>query len=388
MSKKRILGRKIESTVVFALLLISILSLAFDFQPARAYSGPVFIRPDGSVDPVDAPIARNGDLYLLTDNITSDQDGIVIERSNMTLDGEGYTIQGVPVGSYGIRFAGINLTVKNMDIRGFACGVELRGTNCTVANSIFTSNERGIEVNYGSNNTILGNAAFSNYAEGILVAGFNNAILGNKVSGNGDGISLSSGADNTISGNNASSNGRAGIYLFYSEYNRVSDNVVSGNSYAGILLQGNNNSISDNKITLNPTGIRVFDAYDNKIFHNNLVNNTDQVYLANPDNVWDDGYPSGGNYWSDYSGWDSNGDGIGDTPYVIGTSDQDNYPQMNPYIVGDVNYDGIVNALDLSALAKAYGATEDSPSWNVRADTNDDLIIDAIDLFNLARNYG
>jgi hypothetical protein len=57
-------------------------------------------------------------------------------------------------------------------------------------------------------------------------------------------------------------------------------------------------------------------------------------------NVWDNGYPSGGNYWSDYNGTDlllgsgqneTGSDGIGDTPYVIDANNRDNYPLMKPY---------------------------------------------------------
>jgi hypothetical protein len=48
-------------------------------------------------------------------------------------------------------------------------------------------------------------------------------------------------------------------------------------------------------------------------------------------NSWDAGYPSGGNYWSDYSGVDSNLDGIGDTPYVIDSSNVDHYPLVRPF---------------------------------------------------------
>jgi uncharacterized protein (DUF2141 family) len=58
------------------------------------------------------------------------------------------------------------------------------------------------------------------------------------------------------------------------------------------------------------------------------------------DNIWDDGYPSGGNYWSDYGGTDDKSgpnqdqpgsDGIGDTPYIIDENSEDNYPLINPW---------------------------------------------------------
>jgi len=61
------------------------------------------------------------------------------------------------------------------------------------------------------------------------------------------------------------------------------------------------------------------------------VNNTEQVYSYNSTNVWDNGYPSGGNYWSDYeerypNATEIDNSGIWDTPYVIDENNQDNYP--------------------------------------------------------------
>jgi hypothetical protein len=58
-------------------------------------------------------------------------------------------------------------------------------------------------------------------------------------------------------------------------------------------------------------------------------------------NIWDDGYPSGGNYWYDYDGEDGDGDGIGDSPYNITNLDekvtgQDRYPLMDAVSIGNI----------------------------------------------------
>jgi len=94
---------------------------------------------------------------------------------------------------------------------------------------------------------------------------------------------------------------------------------------------------------------------DNKFWHNNFINNTQQAYIpySGYANLWDDGYPSGGNYWSDYTGLDANDDGIGDIPYLIDADNQDRYPLMHlwsPLPVHNINtglgYATIQGAID------------------------------------------
>lgn len=72
--------------VLFALLLIGTLVPVVSIQPVKAWNGTVYIHADGSIDPSTAPIQKNGNLYMLTGDIVSDGDGIIIERSSILIE--------------------------------------------------------------------------------------------------------------------------------------------------------------------------------------------------------------------------------------------------------------------------------------------------------------
>jgi parallel beta-helix repeat protein len=165
------------------------------------------------------------------------------------------------------------------------------------------------------------------------------------------------------------------------------------------LLFGGNHTISNNIISSSYYGINIIYSENNKIFHNSFLNNTQHVYITGSINIWDNGYPSGGNYWSDYAGVDlfsgpyqneSGSDGIGDTLYAIDANNRDNFPLMTPYVglVGDVNADGIVDIADIYLIALAYGTMPGQPGYNLNLDINSDGIIDIADIYIAALHYG
>ena len=129
------LSRKTVSIIMLTLLLTSTLTLAFNIQPVKStWTGTVYIRADGSIDPPDAPIQRDGNVYTLTGNITSSADGIVVERDNIIIDGADYTIQGIGTRAYiGISLSGRNnITIKHTNIKNYAHGIWL-GDSLTIS---------------------------------------------------------------------------------------------------------------------------------------------------------------------------------------------------------------------------------------------------------------
>jgi parallel beta-helix repeat protein len=144
-----------------------------------------------------------------------------------------------------------------------------------------------------------------------------------------DGIQMDHCSGVTVSNNLINNNAAAGISLTLSENNIIHDNMIQ-NNYEGIYIyySSNNNQIYSNTITGNDYGIHIaqeIQSSGNYFYLNDLKNNIKNAEDPHT-NYWS--YSSQGNYWDDYNNYDSNNDGIGDTPYDIpgGGENQDLYP--------------------------------------------------------------
>jgi hypothetical protein len=135
------------------------------------------------------------------------------------------------------------------------------------------------------------------------------------------------------------------------------------------------NLIHNNLITNHNTGVQLQSAQGNVIYFNNFIDNTVHATddNADPMNLWQHGYPTGGNYWSDYAGVDVNNgvspqiipgsDGFGDTPYIIDGDSWDRYPFMDPVTPGYTPWSSptpiiIVNNEDPTPVSEAEEEVE------------------------------
>ena len=137
-------------------------------------------------------------------------------------------------------------------------------------------------------------------------------------------------ADIRMKNSNNSTFFRVKAILFYvenSDFNTIAESTVVDDSDKRLsiflLYYSNNNTIMRNNM---PEVVEMGGGYSNIFFENNFWM---QQKFTVEGNFWDNG--SVGNYWSGYKGVDANGDGIGDTPYIINSKDQDRFPLMNPW---------------------------------------------------------
>jgi len=210
-----------------------------------------------------------------------------------------------------------NMMIKNSSVGGF--NQSYAGFNIKNSNHIFIRNmvisECELPVNIGNSNNISMQhcTIFDNIGGVNIYNSSNNTITYCNISTSiTDGISFYRSSYNLVSNCNISNSG-SGISLRVSSNNTITNNAFYNNSVYGInivTVRTTNNLISERDI----------------IFNNNFINNLIDAHDGY-NNSWDDG--SHGNYWDDYSGVDSDDDGVGDTPYIF-YGNTDIYPLINP----------------------------------------------------------
>ncbi|MBA4320044.1 MAG: hypothetical protein C0412_16715 [Flavobacterium sp.] len=220
---------------------------------------------------------------ILDHNITG---SVEITADNITLDCNNYKIEGSGTGMGILMIDRKGVTIKNCEVNNFAGGIVLMS----------------FLIPMGSDNLLFQNTIKDNERGIVLYSTSNESIIENNISSNGYGVFLSESSNNTVSKNN-----------------------ISGN-ITGISSIFSSNTFTSNNISNNEIGI-VFEEcpYDNKVYHNNFINNLSQVSIefeVTEDFIFDNSYPSGGNYWSDYDTpeegcVDENNNDFCDTPYTF-----------------------------------------------------------------------
>jgi len=215
-------------------------------------------------------------------------------------------------------------------------GVTLRGNDSAVIDVSVTGSNTAISVT-GSRNVIRGNRIEGSDTAINARGGTGNVVEGNIIDGpRYDGVSVSGTTAATVRGNRVSGAGRAGILLFVppsAPGNSVLDNIISS-SATGVLSEQSQGLFAGNTFRGNGVGMSLSGG-SNQVYYNHFEFNTLQARDTGAGNAWDNGYPFGGNWWSDYTAGDlysgSNqnipgSDGIGDTPRPAGPNGVDRYP--------------------------------------------------------------
>jgi len=321
--------------------------------------------------------------------IDGDRRGTVVSATADNVSISGFTIRnGSSTGVYsGILVVADYANISGNIITSSRYGILLNNSSCvSLSSNNVMNNEYGVELNCSSNNVLLGNLMVSNqfnlvvwgstlshYMHSIdnsnlvdgrpvyywtnqhgaeipsdagyvgLINSTEITVKNTALSNNGAGILLAYTHNSSIT-NNSLTNNICAFDLFSSNGNVISNNTVTNSEYGVNLYYSSYNRLLGNNVTRNDYGIKLFYSSNNTVYYNAFLSLLNQTSLVESTSVWDNGYPSGGNYWSDYTGVDlksgpnqdqPGSDGLGDTPYIIGL-DQDRYPLIEFIPIHDV----------------------------------------------------
>ena len=199
----------------------------------------------------------------------------------------------------------------------------------------------------------------ASFKTGIRIASSSNVVYNCDIIGNGTtgiGIDLK-GANNIIKDCNIYSSSVGILTVLESHDNEIVNCNIFNNQIAiDIRLSSYDNIVTKCNIYVNDLGVYIWQSSENNhIYLNNFWKNDVNARSANS-NTWDNGVK--GNYWEQYIGVDTNGDGIGDTPYVISEGNADRFP-----LTSIIPPDEITTPAALEHITPAWDNTP-SFSWD------------------------
>jgi len=228
------------------------------------------------------------------------------ENGKTTIDGNG-TSDVLRIYADNVNISGFTIQNSGPDI--LDSGIFMGNSSwCNISYNILIHNGQGIWIDYQSNS---------------------NVFAGNNVSNNLVGIALDFSDNNIITNNYVFSSVYCGIGLSSSSNNILANNIVRNNEYGIWVDYSINVNVTANMLADNLCGVYLNNVNNSTIFHNNIINNTNQAEIINSTSMWDADFE--GNYWSNYVGVDADQDGIGDNQYIIDANNTDNYPLMGTF---------------------------------------------------------
>jgi parallel beta-helix repeat protein len=329
--------------------------------------GAVYINTTGIADIRNCSISHGEGIILasaLRHNITDNN----FNDASVTTLTPGHVVSDNTINNGYVALYSSNNTVRGNDME-YARILVYSPSNFILSNFIMGIGPvtRMIDVD-SSNNTVQNNTIFDDGdATGIDIYGDNNTVIANSVTGADEGIHVTK-TGNTIA-NNRIMDSQRGVTLSVAEGNRIDGNIISGSKWGIYILTClNENTITNNRIELSTiNGIYAQNSWNNLIYHNIIVENQIQAYDLTGGNRWDNGYPMGGNHWSNYTGMDQYSgptqsvlgpDGIGDTPYLMDIGSSDRYPLMESII-------GNLPPRNLNAYLSGTNYENVTVSWNL-----------------------
>ena len=337
--------KTISITILLAVLLMATFAVTLKSTDASSGTRTITVPDDypkiqdavNAVNPGDTIVVKAGTyneeivdldkpVYLFGDNKQS----VIIYHSSL----------GFAITANNVHVAGF--TIKSNE-QGQGHAVDLADSrDCIIEGNLIENNLVGVSV-YGSSsgNTVSGNVLRNNERSIELIDASDNTVSNNNITGAlVSGISLDVSSGNVVSGNRIADlvDGMGALMLWKSSNNIISRNVLFGGNPM-LMIECVGNTLYENFVMDSEYGVVVGASSSNSIYGNYFINVTQQVLDTNEpgqlsENSWDN--DKEGNYWSNYNGDDSNGDGIGDSPYVLYENNQDNYPLMNPVDISEI----------------------------------------------------